>query len=46
MWQIFLKFRQNIPGITKNESVSENFDIWNICSVAVASIYATRIAYF
>ena len=46
MWQILLKFRQKIPGIMKNESVSKNFDIWNICPVAVASIYAIHIAYF
>ena len=29
IWQIFVKFRQNILGIMTNESVSENFDIWN-----------------
>ena len=29
IWPIFVKFRQNIPGIMTNESVSENFDIWN-----------------
>ena len=29
IWPIFVKFRQNIRGIMTNESVSENFDIWN-----------------
>ena len=29
IWPIFVKFRQNIPGIMTNESVSKNFDIWN-----------------
>ena len=29
IWPIFVKFRQNILGIMTNESVSENFDIWN-----------------
>ena len=29
IWPIFVKFRQNIPGLMTNESVSENFDIWN-----------------
>ena len=29
IWPIFVKFRKNIRGIMTNESVSENFDIWN-----------------
>ena len=52
LWPIFIlfidlsDFRQTSPkhsGIMANESVSENFDIWNICPVA--SIYATRLKY-
>ena len=39
-----VKFRQIIPEIMTNESLSGNFDILNIC--LVASIYATRLAYF
>ena len=38
------KFRQNILGIMTNESVSGNFDIWNICPVG--SIYATSLSYY
>ena len=30
IWPIFVKFRQNILGIMANESISENFDIWNM----------------
>jgi len=42
--RIFVKFRQNIPGIMTNESVLGNLDIQNI--FPVASIYATGLAYF
>jgi len=42
--RIFMKFRQNIPGIMTNESVSGNLDIQHI--FPVASIYATRLPYF
>ena len=42
--RIFVKFRQNIPGIMRNQSVSGNLDIQHI--FPVASIYATRLPYF
>ena len=44
LWSNLVKFRQIIPEIMTNESLSGNFDILNIC--LVASIYATRLAYF
>ena len=42
--QIFVKFRQNIPGIMTKWSMLESFDIWNICPLV--SNYATHLAYF
>ena len=43
IWSVFVKFRQTIPGIMTNESVSGNFDIWNI--YPMVSIYETCLAY-
>ena len=44
IWPIIIKFRPNVPGIMANESVSGNFDLWNICLMTCT--YATRLAYF
>jgi len=44
IWQIVVKFRQNIPGIMTNESQLGKFGILHIFPVAY--IYATHLAYF